>query len=43
MLINDADKPIRWYLRAKEELLRSRAEGRPFANPVSETILRWRT
>jgi phenylpropionate dioxygenase-like ring-hydroxylating dioxygenase large terminal subunit len=43
MLINDADKPIRWYLRVKEELLRSRAEGRAFANPVPETTLRWRT
>jgi len=43
MLINDADKPIRWYLRLKQELLRSRAEGRPFANPVPATTLRWRT
>ena len=43
ILINDADKPIRWYLRLKEELLRSRAEGRAFNNPVPETTLRWRT
>jgi hypothetical protein len=43
MLINDADKPVRWYLRAKAEPLRARAEGRPFANPVPETALRWRT
>jgi phenylpropionate dioxygenase-like ring-hydroxylating dioxygenase large terminal subunit len=43
MLINDADKPVRWYFRLKEELLRSRAEGRPFVNPVPHATLSWRT
>ena len=43
MLINDADKPARWYYQLKKELLQSRAEGRPFQNPVPHTTLHWRT
>ena len=42
-LIDDADTPVKWYLRLKWEYARSRAEGRPFENPVPETTLRWRT
>jgi phenylpropionate dioxygenase-like ring-hydroxylating dioxygenase large terminal subunit len=42
-LIDDADTPAKWYLRLKWEFARSRAEGRPFENPVPETTLRWRT
>lgn len=43
MLINDADKPARWYYQLKKELLQSRAENRPFRNPVPHTTLHWRT
>lgn len=43
MLINDADRPARWYYQLKKEFLESRAEGRAFRNPVPHTTLRWRT
>lgn len=42
-LIDDADTPAKWYLRLKWEFTRSRAETRPFENPVPTTTLRWRT
>ena len=42
MLINDADKPARWYYQLKKELLQS-PENRPFRNPVPHTTLHWRT
>lgn len=43
MLINDADKPARWYYQLKKELLQSRQENRHFNNPVPETTLYWRS
>ena len=43
MMINDADKPARWYHQLKRELALSRAEHRPFHNPVPHTTLQWRT
>jgi phenylpropionate dioxygenase-like ring-hydroxylating dioxygenase large terminal subunit len=43
MLINDADTQARWYYRLKAEYARSRDEGRPFENPVPESMLRWRS
>jgi phenylpropionate dioxygenase-like ring-hydroxylating dioxygenase large terminal subunit len=43
MLINDADKPARWYHQLKREFVQSRAEGRPFQNPVPPTTLQWRS
>lgn len=43
ILINDADKPARWYYALKKELMQSRLEGRPFQNSVPHTTLRWRT
>jgi phenylpropionate dioxygenase-like ring-hydroxylating dioxygenase large terminal subunit len=42
-LIDDADTQARWYYRRKEEYRRARAEGRPFANPVTPRTLRWRS
>jgi phenylpropionate dioxygenase-like ring-hydroxylating dioxygenase large terminal subunit len=42
-LIDDADTPAKWYLRLKREYARSRAEGRPFVNPVPDTVLRWKS
>jgi phenylpropionate dioxygenase-like ring-hydroxylating dioxygenase large terminal subunit len=43
MLINDADTQARWYHQIKKEFAQSRAEGRPFVNPVKDTVLRWRS
>ncbi len=43
MLINDADTQAKWYYRLKQEYLRSRAEARPFVNPVKARTLRWRS
>jgi phenylpropionate dioxygenase-like ring-hydroxylating dioxygenase large terminal subunit len=43
MLINDADMQAKWYYQLKNEYLRARAERRPFENPVSERVLRWRS
>jgi phenylpropionate dioxygenase-like ring-hydroxylating dioxygenase large terminal subunit len=43
MLIDDADTQAKWYYRLKTEYLRARAEKRPFANPVKDRVLRWRS
>ncbi|MGE0726254.1 MAG: Rieske 2Fe-2S domain-containing protein [Alphaproteobacteria bacterium] len=43
MLIDDADRPAKWYYRLKNEYARSTAEGRAFVNPVTERELRWRS
>jgi phenylpropionate dioxygenase-like ring-hydroxylating dioxygenase large terminal subunit len=42
-LIDDADTQARWYYRLKQEYRQARAEGRPFANPVTPRTLRWRS
>jgi hypothetical protein len=43
MLIQDADVPAMWYYRLKKEWQDSNASNRAFANPVTETTLRWRS
>lgn len=43
MLIKDADTQARWYYQLKAEWVRAREEGRAFANPVRDTVLRWRS
>jgi phenylpropionate dioxygenase-like ring-hydroxylating dioxygenase large terminal subunit len=43
LLIRDADTPARWYQQLKNEFARAAAENRAFANPVRETVLRWRS
>jgi hypothetical protein len=43
MLINDADMQAKWYYQLKAEYAKARAENRPFANPVTERVLRWRS
>ncbi|MGE0718287.1 MAG: Rieske 2Fe-2S domain-containing protein [Alphaproteobacteria bacterium] len=43
MLIDDADRPAKWYYRLKNEHARATAEGRPFVNPVRARELRWRS
>jgi phenylpropionate dioxygenase-like ring-hydroxylating dioxygenase large terminal subunit len=42
-LVGDPDAQAVWYFKLKKEFLDSRREGRPFENPVQETLLRWRT
>ena len=41
--IDDADKQAKWYQQLKREWIKSRAEGRPFTNPVKAAILRWKS
>jgi phenylpropionate dioxygenase-like ring-hydroxylating dioxygenase large terminal subunit len=41
--IDDADKQAKWYQALKREWEASRREGRPFANPITPTTLRWRS
>ncbi len=43
MLIQDADVPAIWYHRLKKAWAELVATGAPFANPVQETTLRWRS
>jgi phenylpropionate dioxygenase-like ring-hydroxylating dioxygenase large terminal subunit len=43
MLINDADTQARWYHQLKQEWQRSRAEDRPFRNPIQPRTLQWRS
>ena len=43
MLIDDADRPAKWYYRLKREWAMSQADGRAFVNPVTERTLRWRS
>ena len=38
--IDDADKQAKWYQQLKREWGKSRAEGRPFANPVTIKAMR---
>ncbi len=39
--IDDADRQAKWYQALKREWAASRRAGRPFANPVQATTLRW--
>ncbi len=43
LFVGDADAQIRWFLRVKREYQASRAEQRPFVNPLREQVLRWRS
>jgi len=43
MLIDDADRQAKWFYRLKKEWQASQAEGRPFANPITERTLRWKS
>jgi phenylpropionate dioxygenase-like ring-hydroxylating dioxygenase large terminal subunit len=43
MLIDDADRPAKWYFRLKRAFAAAQAEERPFENPVRERVLRWRS
>jgi phenylpropionate dioxygenase-like ring-hydroxylating dioxygenase large terminal subunit len=43
ILIDDADKLMKWYLLLKKAWLASLESGQPFVNPVKGETLRWRT
>ncbi|WP_439814204.1 Rieske 2Fe-2S domain-containing protein [Zavarzinia sp. CC-PAN008] len=43
LLIDDADTQAKWYYACKREFARAAAERRPFVNPVTEQVLRWRS
>jgi phenylpropionate dioxygenase-like ring-hydroxylating dioxygenase large terminal subunit len=43
ILIDDADKLMKWYLLLKKAWLASSESGQPFVNPVKGETLRWRT
>ena len=44
MLIDDSDRPARWYFQLKKAWLDSRRSGAPFEHPLSEPVtLRWRS
>jgi len=43
MLVDDADRPAKWYYRLKREWAAARAEGRAFVNPVKPRTLHWRS
>ncbi len=44
MLIDDADRPAKWYFQLKEAWLESRRTGQPPVHPITgPTTLRWRS
>lgn len=44
MLIDDADRPAKWYFALKAAYLESRRTGEPFRHPIPEPVtLRWRS
>jgi phenylpropionate dioxygenase-like ring-hydroxylating dioxygenase large terminal subunit len=44
MLIDDADRPAKWYFALKANLLESRRTGAPMTHPMSGPVtLRWRS
>jgi phenylpropionate dioxygenase-like ring-hydroxylating dioxygenase large terminal subunit len=44
MLIDDADRPAKWYFGLKANLLESRRTGAPMAHPMAGPVtLRWRS
>jgi phenylpropionate dioxygenase-like ring-hydroxylating dioxygenase large terminal subunit len=43
MLVRDADTQVRWYYRLKREWLAAAAEGRAPRNPLTPTVLAWRS
>ena len=43
MLVRDADTQVRWYYRLKREWLAAAAENRAPENPLTPTVLTWRS
>lgn len=43
ILVNDADKLMKWYLRLSKEWRESQMQNREFINPIAGGVLQWRT
>ena len=44
MLIDDADRPAKWYFQLKAACLEAQRTGRPFEHPIKHPVtLRWRS
>ena len=44
MLIDDADRPAKWYFALKANLIESRRAGTPMVHPMAGPVtLRWRS
>ena len=44
MLIDDADRPAKWYFALKQALLDARRTGEPMKHPLSEpVVLKWKS
>src|SRR5215813_9677835 len=44
MLIDDADRPAKWYFALKQNLIESRRTGKPLVHPMEGPVtLRWRS
>ncbi len=44
MLIDDADRPAKWYFQLKQAWIESRREGTPFRHPITGPVtLKWRS
>jgi hypothetical protein len=44
MLIDDADRPAKWYFQLKQAYLESRRTGSEFQNPMpGPVVLKWRS
>ena len=44
MLIDDADRPAKWYFALKANLLESRRNGSPMVHPMTGPVtLHWRS
>jgi len=44
MLIDDADRPAKWYFALKANLIESRRTGTPMVHPMDGPVtLRWRS
>jgi len=44
MLIDDADRPAKWYFQLKQAWLDSRRTGAPFQHPMAGPVtLKWRS
>jgi phenylpropionate dioxygenase-like ring-hydroxylating dioxygenase large terminal subunit len=41
--IDDADKQAKWYQALKKEWAAARKAGRPFVNPVTAQVLKWKS
>jgi hypothetical protein len=44
MLIDDADRPAKWYFELKKAWIESRRTGQPLRHPMTGPVtLRWRS